>query len=804
MFDFGWRFHKDDIRGAEQAVFNDSDWRKLDLPHDWSIEGPFDRDNISGQSLAYLPGGVGWYRKSFKIAADEKGKRFFIEFDGVYRFSEVWINGHHLGFFPDGYTSFQYELTPYVVFDKDNVITVRVDNSQQPNSRWYTGSGIYRHVWLTKTSPAYIVKDTTYITTPIVKAEECSMYILTWVQNELDKTSPFIVNTEILDAAGNKIGEKWDARFIDPGTSQRFTLPLWVNNVHLWDIDDPYLYTARFSVYEGQDIIEEKLMDRIDIKFGYRSIEFDKDKGFFLNGKHIKLQGAAVHHEAGLLGAAVPDRVWERRLQKLKDMGLNSIRNAHSAASPELLDMCDRIGLTVFDEMHDEWKISWEKNHSETHFGISKANDSRYGASQYFDEWGYKNTAATIHRDRNHPCVIIWGIGNEIWEQGQPGGHLITRKLNDLCHVEDPTRPTMTANNDIHNETPGHKTTIEFLESSDLIGYNHIGGWGTVSRRLYSEDKYAHPEWKVSGSENANIFSYRGTYVLESDDTFMTKPYYTAMLDAEELWKFTKLYDYVMGDYLWTAIDYLGEWPWPLISAPCGLLDVCGFEKDSYYFFKSQWSDKPVIKLLPHWNWQGEEGKPIPVICYTNCDEVELIVDGQSLGKQAYHYFRLGATKTRDWKSKPRRVTTNELHLSWIVPYKAGELRAIGTKDGKVYEDIVRTCGPAAKVQLDADRSEIKADSKDICHVEVRLLDAKGEFARVSNDKLKFAIEGAGEILCLDNGNAASHEIGMYASSISAYNGMCIAYIRSSKTGTIKLTVSGDGIAPQSVSLKSM
>ena len=296
------------------------------------------------------------------------------------------------------------------------MIAVRVDNSQQPNSRWYTGSGIYRHTWLTRTSPVYIVKDTTYITTPIAKAEESSLYIQTKIRNEFKTAGGFLLNVEILDAAGIKIAENFDARRIDPGKEGRLAISMWLENITLWDIHNPYMYTARFSVYQGEETLPEKLLDSIDVPFGIRSIEFTKDNGFFLNGKLVKIQGVALHHDAGLLGAAVPERVWERRLLRLREMGCNSIRTAHSAAAPELLDMCDRLGLMVFDEFHDEWQIRKEKNHSQTHFKLSKINDARYGASQYFDEWGYKNTAATIHRDRNHPSVIIWGIGNEIPE----------------------------------------------------------------------------------------------------------------------------------------------------------------------------------------------------------------------------------------------------------------------------------------------------------------------------------------------------------------------------------------------------
>jgi beta-galactosidase len=804
LFDNGWKFIKDDVRDAELAAFDDAKWRSLDLPHDWSIEGPYSEDNISGQSLAYLPGGIGWYRKSFKLQKQDQGKRVFIEFDGVFRFSDVWINGNHLGFFPDGYTSFQYELTDHLVFNKQNVIAVRVDNSQQPNSRWYTGSGIYRHTWLTKTAPAYIVKDTPYIVSPVVKTDDSSLFIQANIKNEYDDVGGFLLNVEVLDAAGKKVAEKFDARFVDPGQTQRYTISVWLKNLTLWDIDNPYLYTIRFSLYAGEKMVPEKLLDNMDIPFGFRSIEFTTNNGFLLNGKRVKIQGLAVHHDAGLLGAAVPEKVWERRLKKMKEMGCNSVRNAHSAAAPELLDMCDRLGLTVFDEFHDEWQISWAKNHSNMDFKNSVTSDSRFGASQYFDEWGYQNTAATIRRDRNHPCVIIWGIGNEIWEQGQKGGHLIAQKLTDICHFEDPTRPTMTANNDTHNETPGYQTTVDFMQATDLIGYNHIQNWGTVYRRLYFEDKWTHPDWKVMGSENAFSSNYRGEYVMEPLVASHHKPYYMSMLDSEELWKFTKLYDYVFGDYLWAGIDYMGEWAWPNILSCCGLLDTCGFEKDSYYCFASQWSNKPVIKVIPHWNWPGMEGKAIPVICLTNCDEVELFVNGQSYGKQAYDYFRLGHTKTRSFVAKPKRITTNELHLTWWVPYQPGEIRVVGTKEGKVYEDSIFTCGPAAKVELKAEEKEFKADNTDICHVVAKLLDVKGHFSLQAKDKLTWTVEGPGEIWCLDSGSPTNHDIGIHAKSLMAYNGLSLAYVKAFKPGVIKITVSGKGIKPQTISLKAV
>lgn len=803
-FDTGWKFFKGDVADAKNSGFDDSTWRTLDLPHDWSVEGPFDAESPSGQSLSYLPGGVGWYRKSFGLPPEDRGKKIFIDFDGAYRFTDVWINGEHLGFFPDGYTGFQYDLTPFVAFDKENVVAVRVDNSQQPNSRWYSGSGIYRHTWLTKTSPAYIMKDSAYITTPLAKAEESAIYILASVKNEYGHAKAFTVNVEIIDAEGNAVADKWDARVVDPGSSDRFSLTLWVKNITLWDIENPYLYTARFSVYDGEEVDASKLVDFLEIPFGIRSIEFHKDDGFLLNGRRVKIQGVALHHEAGLLGAAVPDKVWERRLRKLREMGTNGIRTAHAAASGEFMDLCDRLGFFVMDEVFDEWVLCWEKNYSKTRAGIGKALDARYGTSQYFEEWGYKNLATIIRRDRNHPSVVMWGIGNEIFEQNENFGYLIARKLVEVCHVEDPTRPAMSACERIRSQLPGCAARDEYLEALDVVGFNYANRWETTYRRFYSEDRHLHPEWKIIGSENSNVVGVRGVYHIDGNpETRFARPYFMNMLEIEEQWKFTKLYDYVAGDYIWTGIDYLGEAPWPRVASASGMLDTSGFEKDSYYFFASQWGKKPVLKLAPHWNWQGREGTAIPVVCYTNCDEVELFVNGQSYGVQAYDYFRLGQTRDYEVYHTPiRTVTTNDLHLLWMVPYQPGEIRAVGKKDGKVYEDVVATCGNAAGLALSADCSSLKADGADICHVEIRLFDRDGNFARLSNDRLDFKLEGAGEILCLNSGSNVSHEIGMHATSMCAFNGMCLAYIKAArKPGRMKLTVSGENIAPQSIEI---
>lgn len=803
-FDLGWKFLKGDVCDANRCDYDDSSWRTLDLPHDWSIEGPFDGSNPSGQSLTYLPGGIGWYRKSFLVEKSDQDRKFFIDFDGVYRYTDVWINGEHLGFFHDGYTGFGYDLTPYIHFDKENMIAVKVDNSQQPNSRWYSGSGIYRHTWLTKTAKAYIIKDTPYITTPRVGAESAA-YVLSYVANDFDEDKAYSLNIEILDAQGKIVSDRWDGRVISAHSTMRYENTLWMNNTILWDTENPYLYTARMSLYEGEEVNPQTLVDIMSIPFGIRTIEFHKDNGFLLNGKRVKIKGVALHHEAGLLGAAVPDKVWERRLRKLREMGANGIRTAHAPASNEFMDMCDKMGFLVMDEVFDEWKLCWEKNYAKTRSGNGKALDARYGTSQYFEEHGYENLASIIRRDRNHPSVVMWGIGNEIFEQNENFGYIIARKLVEICHLEDPTRPAMSACERVSSDIPAYAAKKEFLDALDLIGYNYANRWKTTYRRFYAEDKQQNPEWKVLGSENANIFGPRGKYILDGDPkTRFTRPYFMTMLEVEEQWKFTNLYDYVAGDYIWTGIDYLGESPWPRIGGAGGMLDTCGFEKDAYYFFASQWGTKPILKLVPHWNWEGKEGVAIPVVCYTNCDEVELFVNGQSYGVQAYDYFREGQSKDYEHFERPvRRVTTQDLHLMWMIPYAAGEIRAVGKKDGVVYEDVVATCSKAVSMTLEQDRCCIKADGIDICHVVVKLFDQKSNFAILANDKLTFKIEGCGEVLCLNSGDNYSHEIGMRAESIRANAGMALAYIQAKKSaGDIKLTVSGEGIAPQSISIK--
>jgi beta-galactosidase len=411
--------------------------------------------------------------------------------------------------------------------------------------------------------------------------------------------------------------------------------------------------------------------------------------------------------------------------------------------------------------------------------------------------------AAIIRRDRNHPSIIMWGIGNEIFEQNENFGYVIARKLVEVCHLEDPTRPAVAGCERIESDIPAYKAKEEFLDALDIVGYNYINRWRTAYRRLYAEDRERRPDWKIIGSENACIYCVRGKYTLEGDPHNRYKiPYFMNMLDVEERWKFTNLYDYVAGDYLWTGIDYLGEAPWPRIGSLGGMLDTSGFEKDGYWFYASQWGAEPIIKLAPHWNWD-EAGQAIPVICYTNCEEVELFVNGQSCGVQAYDYFREGQSKDYGNFDKPlRRITTNDLHLTWMVPYAPGEIRAVGKKDGKVYEDRIGTCGEATTLTLEADTLELRANGTDICHVTVRLFDKDGNFAVTSYEPIKVDVEGAGRLLCLNSGNNESHEIGMYAIEMCASAGMLLAYVQvGNDGGEIRITAGGKGITPCSVTV---
>ncbi len=782
--DSDWAFKLGDVQGAEQISFNDSSWRKLDLPHDWSIEpesGGFRQEAPTGGAGGYVTAGIGWYRKHFLLPEMAKGKCVWIEFDGVYENSSVWLNGQLLGKRPFGYISFHYDLSPYLV-DGENILAVRVDNSNQPNSRWYSGSGIYRHVRLVITEPIHVGHWGVYVTTPDVNDESAIVLVRTQIENNgSTSVEEGIIRSILLDAQGQDMARaetKYGA--VEPNQNSEVELQMKVAKPLLWSVETPVLYTLQTVLLNKNEIVDE-----VVTPIGIRKIEYDVDKGFLLNGKHVRMNGVCLHHDGGCIGAAVPKGVWERRLRVLKDMGCNAIRTSHNPPAPEFLDLCDRMGFLVMDEAFDKWQIG----------------KITHGYNKYFDEWSERDLVAMLHRDRNHPSIVMWSVGNEVREQPRAGGHEVLRKLVEICHLVDPTRHVTQGCDNIAAD--GGSTTPEFLELLDVVGYNYVDRWHERRELYYSLDRHTHPNWKFVGTESASVYGVRGGYSLGKDPNVIRPNYTSGMIRAEQLWKFVAMHDYVIGDFMWTGIDYLGESRWPSKNASSGVLDLCGFPKDGYYFYQSQWTDKPMIHLFPHWNWLGREGQVIPVLCYSNCDAVELFLDNKSFGEKRLEFPRPG--NSGSWARYERPLvngTTADLHLSWDVPYTPGVLKAVGRKGGKeVCTAEVRTAAEPSAIQLSVDKNTIAADSQDVAHITVEVVDAAGFVVPTADNLVRFTIEGEGRIISVDNGNPVDRDL-FKAGQRRAFNGLCLAIIQSAnKPGKLRLSALSDGLKEASIEI---
>jgi beta-galactosidase len=789
-FDFGWKFFKGDAPGMQQPEFDDANWRDVDLPHDWSIESPFGEKEPSGGPGAYLPTGVGWYRKRFRLPETHRGKLIVLEFDGVYQNSEVWINGQYLGLRPYGYIPFAYELTPHLRLGAENVVAVRVDNSLQTNCRWYSGSGIYRHTWLLATNPLRVAYWGTFITYPRVSKDSAVIEIKTRIANSRRTSTQCSLATSILDKDGNSVEVQQAAQEIAANGEYEFVHQVTIDKPHLWSLEDAYLYTVRSTVRENGAVA-----DTYDTPIGIREAVFDADRGFLLNGEHVKLNGVCVHHEAGSVGAAVPERVWERRLELLREMGCNAIRTSHNPFATEFLDLCDCMGFLVMAEAFDEWKVP--------------KGQIRNGYHLYFDEWHERDLKNFIHRDRNHPSIILWSAGNEIGDQSDPGGAETLRGLLGIFHSEDPTRPVTAACDRIASEPPSNTVRPEFLALLEIVGYNYVDRWRDRADKYYSIDRAAYPQRRFIGTESGAMGGVRGDYRSLFPSTEAPSPrqflfQQNRNLDVEGLWKFVRTYDYVAGDFMWTGIDYLGESFWPMKTSPSGVMDTCGFRKDGYYFYQSQWTQKPMVHLYPHWNWKGKEGEIIPVSCYANCDTVELFLNGRSLGVKGYEFPRLGMGGT--YGNYPPRAkilrTTDDLHLSWDVPYEPGTLKAVGTKDGKIVSAVeVSTTGEPARISLLADRTKLVADRRDVAHVVVEVRDKQDRLVPVADDEITFDVQGEGTLIGVDNGDPLSHE--SYKSNRrNVFNGLCLAIIQSSaKSGYVKIMASSPALRSDSLTL---
>ncbi|MBQ2415701.1 MAG: DUF4982 domain-containing protein [Alistipes sp.] len=808
-FNFDWSFKLGDDQQFATKDFDDSSWRELHLPHDWSIEGEFSKDNPSTPGGGALPGGIGWYRKHFKSPKLD-GRHIAIEFDGIFMNSTVFVNGHKVGFRPYGYSSMSYDITPYLnPQGEENIIAVRCDNSEQPNSRWYAGCGIYRNVRLVNTANVFVDYTGTYITTPEISKERGSIKAQVSISNLRNDASKVTLENKILDAKGRCVAKNSVTKAINAGASADMEMTIEVDNPILWDVDNPYLYNVVSYV-----MVDGKVVDDYITPFGFRYFEFKADTGFWLNGRNLKLKGVCMHHDLGALGTAVHRRGLERQLDILQSFGVNAIRTSHNPPTPELLDMCDERGILVMDEAFDMWRRA----------------KTRYDYARYFDEWHQKDLIDFIKRDRNHPSIVMWSVGNEILEQWNSNDDvklddlpaeqrnllinfisenatgnkddvekntnvLLTRHMVATLKKYDNTRPVTAG----CNET---RPTNNLIRSGalDIIGFNyHVQDYDSV--------KEWYPNMPFIGSETASSLNSRGFYIHPStkinvvperwDAPHQTDHHQCSAYDNsrapwatlhEEAWVAVRDRDFCAGTFIWTGFDYLGEptpYSWPSRSSYFGIVDLCGFPKDCYYMYRSEWTNNPTLHLFPHWNWNV--GDKIDMwVYYNTADEVELFLNGKSLGKR---------TKTSD-----------RLHAIWEnVEFEAGEITAIGYKNGKeILRHSRKTAGKAEKIVLTADRKVLKADGYDLAYVTVECTDAKGNLVPTAMNQLYFEVDGVGELVGVDNGNAAGGE-SLKGNKMKLFNGKAIAIVRTKRneSGKITLKVTSDDMESATVKLSS-
>ena len=769
--DFGWRFHLGDdedvsggVGGADPSVytkagravgavwpdFDDSKWREIDLPHDWVVELGFDAK--ADRWHGYAPVGrewpstsIGWYRKTFNLPQSDEGRRLSIEFDGVFRHSIVWLNSHRLGGHLSGYTSFRYDITDYANYGGQNVLVVRVD--ARAFELWsYEGAGIYRHVWLVKTDPLHVAQWGTFVTSTVQKRPgqvRAEVTIKTSIANECDVNAPCTLVSTILDAEGKVVAEAQTSNMVvQPWENRQVVQHVTVNDPSLWSIEVPHLYRLITTVHKGPDLV-----DTYHTTFGIRTIRFDADKGFFLNDRQIKIKGLCCHQDHAGLGVALPDAVQEFRIRKLKEMGGNAYRCAHNPPTPELLDACDRLGMLVMDEHR------------------------MMGSSPEI----LRQVKSLILRDRNHPSVILWSLGNEeMIVQGTEVGARIATTMKRLVRRLDPMRPVTLAMNG--------RWGSRVSDILDVQGCNYIHG-GDIDG--FHRD---HPGKPVVATETATTLCTRGIY---SDDE--TKGYVNAYgttaprwgAGPERMWRFWGERPFVSGVFVWTGFDYRGEtqpYPWPAVGSNYGIMDACGFPKDSFYYYKAWWSDQTVLHVFPHWNWPGSEGQDISVWCYSNCDEVELLLNGKSLGK--------------------KRMARNS-HLEWEVAYAPGKLEARGYTGGEqVATSLVETTGAPVALRLRPDRTEIRADNQDVSMVAVAVVDAEGRVVPTADNEVTFTVSKDARIIGVANGDPSSHEPDK-ANKRRAFNGLCVAIVQSSRTpGEIRLTAESRGLESASVIIR--
>lgn len=782
-FNNGWKFILDDSKEYAYKDYDDTAWQILALPHDWSVEYPLCEDAPTGGGGGFAKAGTGWYRKIFEVVGLKEDERVSVLFDGAYMSSEVYINEEKVVSHAYGYTPFYADITEHINEGK-NLIAVRVDNSHQPNSRWYSGSGIYRNVSLIRTGNVHFdMWGLQYDTNGIYPTQDiASIQLRATLVNEGESEVYTGVIHELYDAEGKLVTKASAGICLAAGEKGECETRPDIKSPHLWTDRDPYLYTLVSSV-----LVDGEAVDRMALKVGIRTATFDCDKGFLLNGESVKIKGMCLHHDCGLSGAVGHPEIWKRRLMKLKDMGCNGIRCAHNPPTPEFLNLCDELGFLVMDEICDEWMLGKNKNHNYFSEKFS------YGYSQFFKNNVEADLVKMIHRDFNHPSVILWSIGNEIPEQASKDGASIAKFLQDICHREDRTRKVTTACDNIAS-VPAWSATDDFLNTVDVVGYNYTGRWRNRSETFYEEDRKLHPTWCMLGSENPSVGGIRGNY--EDEGMFFSR-YEISTVDNEALWRFTATHDYVAGDYLWTGIDYLGETRWPHRGAASGPLDTAGFEKDSYYYFKSIWNDTDItLHLLPHWNWQGQEGIFKHIICYTNCDEVKLYINDRLVGTKGLGYPRIGAQN--NWfEGRNTYRTTNDLHLSFDVPYEPGELKAVGYREGKIVaEKILRTTKEAERLSAKADVNCIKPGG--LVQIEISVTDLDGLQVPTAEFTVGIKIDGPAHLVGMDAGNLK--DLSLYtATERKMFAGALLAVVMADGPGRVSITFESEGLEPVTV-----
>ena len=785
----GWKFYLVD-GGCDVDFacpeFCDKDWKDVTLPHDWSVDYPLDENSPAGGAGGYAKTGVGWYRRKFNW--NKENDRATFVFDGVYMDSKVYINGKLAGGIGYGYNSFVVDATDFVN-EGENTIAVRVDNSLQPNSRWYSGSGIYRNVWFETTGAVHMAKWGVRAQTNSVFPEKdvALLQIKAKITNETDKEVNAGVMHRVYDAGGNQVNFSGTALKLRAGETGDTIVVPQINSPILWTDDEPYLYTLVSTV-----VVDGEPVDSVSSRIGIRTATFDKDKGFLLNGKSVKIKGMCLHHDCGMTGAVGYRNTWERRLRKLKDMGCNGIRCAHNPPSPEFLDLCDELGFLVMDEIFDEWYLTKDKlrNYYSERFG--------YGSSQFFSLHAEEELMNMLMRDFNHPSVILWSIGNEIPEQSAADGVRVASFLRDICHREDTSRMVTAACDNVASAAP-YTARREFENALDVVGYNYVDRWRERAETLYEEDRKLFPERRFCGSENASAGGVRFDYSDVKGRSRAFRDYRTVTLKHEWLWRYTASRDFVAGDYLWTGIDYLGETQWPMRGSGSGPIDTAAFAKDTFYYFRSLWNTKDItLHILPHWNWKGHEGEFKQVIGYTNCDEVYLYLNGRLVGRRSYTCPTYGARNA--YNDVPNiSPTTHDLHLSWDVPFEEGELKAEGYKNGElVATEIVRTTKEASAIDLSADKLEIKAG--EAAHIEIAAKDEDGLFVPTACPNVCCEVKGAGHLVGMDAGDLSDKSL--YGNSErKMFNGLIMAMVYADEPGEIEVKISAEGCGEKTIKI---